>query len=215
MKAMILAAGRGKRMGKLTEQIPKPLLKVKGRSLIEHLIISLKENGFTELVINTAYKGDQIQAALKSGAQFGVTIQYSDEGGEGLETGGGIFKALPLLGQNHFLVVNADIWTDYPFKDLRTKTNDLAHLVLVENPEHNATGDFILDKGRVIEKGAEPKTFTGIGVYHADLFADETAGFFRLAPILRKKILTNNVSGELYTGQWQDIGTPERLSTIS
>jgi len=215
MKAMILAAGRGKRMGKLTEQIPKPLLKVKGRSLIEHLIISLKENGFTELVINTAYKGDQIQAALKSGAQFGVTIQYSDEGGEGLETGGGIFKALPLLGQNHFLVVNADIWTDYPFKDLRTKTNDLAHLVLVKNPEHNVAGDFALEKGRVIEKGAEPKTFSGIGVYHADLFANETAGFFRLAPLLRKKILTNTVSGELYSGQWQDIGTPERLLNLA
>jgi len=215
MKAMILAAGRGKRMGKLTEQIPKPLIKVKGRSLIEHLIISLKENGFTELVINTAYKGDQIKAALKSGAQFGVTIQYSDEGGEGLETGGGIFKALPLLGQNHFLVVNADIWTDYPFKDLRTKTNDLAHLVLVKNPEHNVAGDFALEKGRVIEKGAEPKTFSGIGVYHADLFANETAGFFRLAPLLRKKILTNTVSGELYSGQWQDIGTPERLLNLA
>lgn len=216
MKVMILAAGRGKRMGSLTENCPKPLLEVDGLSLIGRLISSLKENGFDELVVNLAYKGEQIKAALGSGESLGVSIEYSDEAGRALETGGGIVKALPLLGHKHFMVVNADIWTDFPFQSLQNKTTHQAHLVLVDNPSHNDTGDFFLSNGCAQEHGELAHTFSGIGVYHPSLFDDESNhGAFPLAPILRKKIKTGDVSAQLYNGLWVDVGTPERLAAVS
>ncbi|PCI70500.1 MAG: mannose-1-phosphate guanylyltransferase [Piscirickettsiaceae bacterium] len=214
MKVMILAAGRGERMGALTEFRPKPLLRVAGKSLIEHHIMALKEAGFSQFVINIAYRGQQIINALGTGEKWGVDIVYSNEGDEALETGGGIHKALPLLGDTHFLLVNADVWTNYPFANLQDKTSKLMHLVLVPNPEHHLQGDFVLSKGDVIEQGEKMLTYGGIGVYHPELFHRHSPGKFPLAPIIREAIQCQQVTGELYDKAWVDVGTPERLTDV-
>ena len=212
--AMILAAGRGERMRPLTDQVPKPLLKVGGESLIEHHIRALAAAGIRDLVINHAYRGEQIEHFLGNGEKYGVEIRYSAEGhGKALETGGGIFNALPLLGNSPFLVVNADIWTDYDFSRLQFKQAD-AHLVLVENPEHNPQGDFVLQDGRVLSEGGTRLTYSGIGVYREELFAGCKPGAFPLAPLLRQAISQGSVSGEYYQGRWVDVGTPERLRQL-
>ncbi len=217
MKAMILAAGRGDRMRPLTDQTPKPLLKVGGKPLIVWHIENLKNAGFDDIVINIAWLGDQIPTALGDGSKFGVNLHYSDEQKEGaLETAGGIIKALPLLNSEPFLVVNGDVWCSYPYSNIhRLKKGDLAHLVLVNNPEHNPKGDFALIDSRVIEKGSEKFTFSGIGFYHPDLFNDLTQGKRPLAPLLREKMRENQISGEYFTGDWRDIGTPERLEVLN
>jgi MurNAc alpha-1-phosphate uridylyltransferase len=214
MKAMILAAGRGERMRPLTDHTPKPLLQVAGKPLIVHTINQLVAAGFNDIVINHAHLGYQIEAALGDGREFGTHIAYSPES-EALETAGGIINALPLLGNAPFLVINGDIATDFPFAELKNLTVDLAHLVLVTNPEHHQNGDFSVDNnGCVSDNGIEKFTFSGIGIYHPDLFKDIPLGKSKLAPLLRAGMAERRVSGQKYTGFWMDIGTPERLQEL-
>ena len=213
MKAMILAAGRGERMRPLTDHTPKPLIKAGGRPLIEHLITGLVAGGIPEIIVNTAHLGHLVEETLGDGSRLGASIHYSPEG-EALETGGGIFQALPLLGNAPFLVINGDIATDFPFKSLRNRNIDLAHLVLVPNPEHHPHGDFGLSEGQALDGGEPRFTFGGIGVYHPDLFKNEKPGRFPLAPLLRKGMAEQKVSAELYSGLWMDIGTIERLAAF-
>lgn len=217
MKAMILAAGRGKRMRPLTDRVPKPLLEVRGRALIEYPLLALAAAGVGDVVINVAYRGGQIREYLGDGRRHGVRIRYSDEDGTGLETGGGIYRALPLLGQGPFIVINADVFTDYPYSRLIERAacmapEVLAHLVLVLSPGHNPEGDFGMEGERVVERGQY--TFAGIGLYRAALFAGCTAGVYALAPLLRAAMQRRTVSGELYRGAWTDVGTPERLGKL-
>lgn len=214
---MILAAGRGERMRPLTLTCPKPLLGVRGRALIEHHLAALVAAGFSSVVINLSWLGGQIRAHLGDGARFGVAIEYSEEGPEPLETGGGILRALPLLAPGPFLVVNGDIWTDYQYAGLRDRlaAPDLAHLVLVPNPPQHAAGDFLLRDGRMLEEPGERLTFSGLGVYRPELFAGRTDGIFRLAPLLRTAARAGRVSAERYDGVWHDIGTPERLAALN
>lgn len=214
--AMILAAGRGQRMKHLTENTPKPLLKVNGMPLIEHQIRKLMDAGIIQFVINTAYLGHHIQNHLGNGSNLGCKIQYSDEGVQALETAGGIIKALPLLGNEPFLVTNADVWTDYPYQNLISHTldNTLAHLILVPNPSHNLSGDFGIQNGLINQTG-ERYTFSGIGLYHPNLFNGFKEGILPLTTPLNSAIEKQKVSAELYTGMWQDIGTPERLHAVN
>ena len=215
MKAIILAAGRGERMRPLTDHTPKPLLLVAGKPLIVHHIQALRSAGITELVINTGHLGAQLPRTLGDGRNFGVHIVYSPEPPEALETGGGIFQALPLLGPEPFLVVNGDIWTNFPFALLPPAPVDLAHLVLVNNPPHHPDGDFALAAdGRVTETGGPRWTFSGISVLRPELFRDCSPGRFPLGPLLRRFMATGRVSGERYTGGWRDIGTPQRLAEL-
>ncbi|MEJ2406544.1 MAG: nucleotidyltransferase family protein [Candidatus Thiodiazotropha sp.] len=213
MKAMILAAGRGERMRPLTDRLPKPLLPVMGKPLIVHHIERLAAAGYRELVINHAYLGEMIETALGRGDRWGVQISYSPEA-RALETGGGIFRALPLLGQDPFLVINGDVWTDYDFTRLGLADTDLAHLVLVPNPPQHPQGDFRLIAGRVEDGPGECLTFSGIGVYRPDLFYGSQGGAFPLAPLLRKAMHSDHVSGERHDGYWIDVGTPERLLAL-
>lgn len=214
MKAMILAAGRGERMRPLTDHTPKPLLTVAGRPLIEHTIRQLAAAGFTELVINHAHLGQQIETALGNGNRLGAEIVYSPEG-EALETAGGIVNALPLLGKDPFLVVNGDIACDFPYASLKERPIALAHLVLIDNPEHHPQGDFNLtDSGLVKDENDRRLTFSGIGVYHPELFAASPPGKSKLAPILRQAMAVSQVTGQHYRGFWMDIGTPERLQAL-
>jgi len=215
MKAMILAAGRGERMRPLTDHTPKPLLEAGGKPLIVHTINQLVAAGFTELVINHAHLGRQIEDALGCGWQFGANIRYSPEGEQALETAGGIINALPLLGDGAFLVVNGDIATDFPFASLHGLPVDRAHLVLVSNPPHHPDGDFALDgSGLVLANGAEKFTFSGIGLYRPELFDGVEPGIKKLAPILLQAIANKQVTGQLHGGFWMDIGTPERLQEL-
>lgn len=212
MKAMILAAGRGERMRPLTNTTPKPLLSIAEKPILQYHLEALHTAGIQEVVINHAIRGEMIEEYFGDGTAFGVEISYSAEGDSPLETGGGIRKALPLLGADPFVVVNGDIWCDYPFGNLHMDNDDLAHLVLVENPGHNPSGDFALNTGRLINTGSGMKTFSGIGLYRPELFNEYKEQFFALTPLLREAADMNRVSGELYTGRWLDIGTPERLT---
>ncbi|MDH5632196.1 MAG: nucleotidyltransferase family protein [Gammaproteobacteria bacterium] len=216
MKAMILAAGRGERMRPLTDHTPKPLLEVGKYSLIEHLVRSLVESGFVRLIVNHAHLGNQIEARLGTGAQFGATIEYSAEGETGLETGGGIYKALPLLGDAPFLVVNGDIWTDYPFSRMHNMVPaGMAHLVMVDNPPQHPAGDFVLHDNSAISNDLDGRlTYSGIGVYRPEMFAGCQPGKFPLAPILRKLADESRLTGEYFPGNWSDVGTPERLQVL-
>ncbi len=215
MKAMILAAGKGERLRPLTLHTPKPLVKAAGVPLIEYHVRALVAAGFTELVINHAWLGQQIEDYLGDGSRFGAHIVYSPEG-EPLETGGGIFKALPLLVDEPFLVVNGDIFTDYPFAELRKPMSGLAHLVLVDNPAHHPQGDFVLAMGQVqdAESLGERLTYSGIAVLHPRLFAACQPGAFKLAPLLRSAMQQGQVSGERHAGCWIDVGTHERLAEV-
>ena len=213
MKAMILAAGRGERMRPLTDNTPKPLLSAGGKRLIEYHLEALSRAGFREVVINHAHLGEQVEQALGDGSRYGLCISYSPEG-KALETGGGILRALPLLGEAPFLVINGDIWCDYPFERLRERQVERAHLVLVDNPPQHREGDFVLRDGKVHDEKGERLTFSGIGVYHPALFAACEPGAFALAPLLRGAMAEGAVSGEYYRGQWFDIGTPERLMQL-
>lgn len=213
---MILAAGLGTRMRPLTNELPKPLLPVGGKPLIVWHLERLKHNGFHNIVINIAWLGYKIPELLGSGEQFGLSINYSDEQDEAiLETGGGIIKALPLLGDEPFLVVNGDIWCDYEFTTVSPLTgNDLGHLVLVDNPSHHPDGDFLLEDGRVHSLGNSPLTYSGIAYFHPGIFKQCQYGKQALAPIMREAMKDKLVSGEHHTGVWQDIGTPERLGEL-
>lgn len=215
MKVMLLAAGQGKRMRPLTDNKPKPLLEIAGKTLIEWQIERLMKANFREFVINCGYLGAQIPEYLGDGSKYGIEITYSMEPEQGLETGGGIVNALPLLGEQPFAVVNSDVWTDFPYNLLRLPANRLAHVILVENPEHHPKGDFVLHSdGSINELGEDKKTYSGIGVFHPDLFSSLAPRFFPLAPILRSAMAGKNVSGEIYYGDWVDIGTPERLQAL-
>jgi len=213
MKALILAAGRGERMRPLTETIPKPLLHVGGLCLIEYHLHALARAGIHEIVINHSWLGQQIVDYLGNGQQYGVSIRYSAEGDTPLETAGGIIQALPLLGDTPFILVNADIWTDYDFAALPQALTGMAHLVLVDNPEHHREGDFALEADSLCNQGNK-LTYSGIGVYSPQLFAGLPAGVRPLAPLLRAAIDRGEITGEWYRGQWWDIGTPERLRQL-
>ena len=217
MKAMILAAGRGERMRPLSDELPKPLLHVKGKALIEWHIEKLAKNGFKEIIINIAHLGYKISEYLQDGSKWGVKIFYSDEQSSGaLESAGGIKKALPLLGNEPFLVINGDIFCDYEFNaDFQLKENILAHLILVTNPPHNIQGDFGLHKELIINKADKMYTFSGIGYYHPKLFEDVALQKSPLAPLLRKFIAKESVSGAIFNNMWHDIGTPKRLQEIN
>jgi MurNAc alpha-1-phosphate uridylyltransferase len=222
MKVMLLAAGKGERMQPLTSHTPKPLLQAGGLSLLEHLIRKLAAHNFTDLVINHAWLGQQLEDAFGDGSTLGVKIAWSRET-EPLETAGGIIKALSLLGHEPFAVVNGDIWTDYPFSNLRTAlaAQDQVHLVLVANPAHHLKGDFVIsDTGRLgmpAPTGISASTtftYSGIGVFHPKLFADVKQMKYPLLPLLKQAIAHQQASGSLFTGEWMDIGTPQRLQQL-
>lgn len=212
MRAMILAAGRGERMGTLTTATPKPLLRAGGSYLIEYAIHALHQAEVRDIVINVAYLGSQIQQALGNGQQYGVNIEYSVEE-ERLETGGGIFQALPLLGEQPFIALSSDVVTDFPIKSLPAQPVGLAHLVLVRNPEFHLNGDFGL-RDNYVDMDAKPAhTFANIGVYRPELFKDCAPGYF---PLMKKLVFPairqGLVTGEYYHGRWFNIGTPEQLA---
>ena len=215
MKAMILAAGKGERLRPLTLHTPKPLVRADGVPLIEYHVLALARAGFSELVVNHAWLGQQIEDYLGDGERYGVRIRYSAEG-EPLETGGGIFKALPLLGDEPFVVVNGDIFTDYDFSTLRRPSSEKAHLVLVNNPAHHPAGDFRLAEGLVAHASAADAslTYSGIAVLSPELFAGCQPGAFKLAPLLRDAMTSQQVTGEHFTGRWVDVGTHERLAEV-
>lgn len=218
MKAMILAAGRGERLRPLTDHTPKPLLKAGGKALIVHLIERLVRAGFDDIVINYAHLGEQFPATLGDGSRWDAKIRYSPELSGGLETAGGIIHALPLLGEQPFLVVNGDIWTDMDFADFRhVLTGDnLCHLLLVPNPPQHPAGDFSLDDhNKLHAEGQEKYTFSGIAVYRPELFAGLDDRKRPLKPLLLKAMQQHQASGTLYHGEWSDIGTAERLSMLN
>lgn len=214
MRVMLLAAGRGERMRPLTDKTPKPLLEAGGKALIVHQLEALRRAGFEEVIINLGYRGERISAALGDGGRYGVNIFYSWEPEEPLETGGGLFQALPLMEDGPFIVINSDIWSDYPLACLPRAPAGLAHLVLVDNPPHHRQGDFALQQGLVRDSGDPRLTFSGISVMRPELFAGCAPGRFPLAPLLRRAMTQGLVSGEHYRGEWRDIGTPERLQQL-
>lgn len=221
MKAMILAAGRGERMRPLTDDMPKPLLRVGGKPLIVWQIERLARAGILDIVINHAHLGGQIEAALGDGGSLGVRISYSPEPAGALETAGGVANALPLLGFAPFLVINGDIWCDYDFAWAAETAGQLpaqgllAHLVLVPNPAHHPDGDFGLHFGRATAEGSPRLTFAGIGYYQRALFAGiEPGSRAALAPLLRKAMADGRVGGEYFHGRWEDVGTPQRLASL-
>lgn len=209
---MLLAAGRGERMRPLTDATPKPLLPVGGKPLIVHHLEELAAAGFDQIVINHAWMGEQIEKTLGDGSRWNLHIRYSAES-EALETGGGIFKALPLLG-DPFLVINGDIFADVDFASLSIGDEDLAHLLLTKNPQHNPGGDFQLSGRRVAETGDAKLTYSGIGLFRKSLFDGCRAGKFPLAPLLRKAMQEHRVSGQLLKGKWIDVGTLQRLQQL-
>jgi MurNAc alpha-1-phosphate uridylyltransferase len=216
MKAMILAAGHGKRMRPLTNITPKPLLEAGGKPLIVWHIERLKKSGIKEFIINLGWLGHKIPQALGDGSQWGVHIHYSDEQQNGpLETAGGIIQALPLLGNEPFIVVNGDVWCDIEYQHPILNKHNLAHLILVKNPIHNLKGDFCLQEKKLYNTGQPSYTFSGIGYYHPQLFANQTQGKAPLTPLLREAINQELVSGRYFQGDWRDIGTPDRLKILN
>lgn len=212
-RAMILAAGRGERMGELTANVPKPLLRVGDSYLIEYAIASIKKAGIQEIVINVSWHGEQIKTALGDGSRYGVNIYYSEEV-ERLETGGGIFKALPMLGEQPFLVVSGDVMTDYPLQNLPQHIQGLAHIVLVSNPPYHVLGDYGLQQGKLVLHANEKFTHANIGVYSPALFANCSAGHFRLTQVLNPAINAGKVTGEYYQGWWHNIGTKADVEAV-
>ncbi|WP_233078780.1 N-acetylmuramate alpha-1-phosphate uridylyltransferase MurU [Rheinheimera soli] len=218
MKAMILAAGRGERMRPLTDLLPKPLLAVAGKALIHYHLEALRDAAVQDIVINHAWLGHLLPQHLGTGQQFGVKIRYSDEGAEGLETAGGIKKALPLLGDAPFMVINGDVFSDYPYQQLMDKLapDSLAHLVLVPNPLQHPNGDFgISATGLALAEAEQCFTFSGIAVYRPEFFSAVPEGKQKLAPYLRRAMAQHQVTAELYQGVWHDIGTVQRLNELS
>jgi len=217
MKVMILAAGRGERLRPLTDKTPKVLLAVQGKPLIVHHLERLKSAGFTDIVINISWLGDKIKNHLGEGSRYGVHIRYSEEPPGALDTGGGILNALPLLGSEPFLVVNGDIYTDFPFGVLKSALNagDLAHLIMVGNPADHPRGDFHLSADeRLLVDGNPRLTYSGIGIHAPKLFSDCSPGKFPMLPMWQKAMRDKKVSGELYSGKWSDMGTIRMLENI-
>ena len=213
-RALIFAAGRGERMRPLTDAMPKPLLKVAGKRLIEYHLENLARAGVREVVINTSHLAEQFPVALGDGSRWNLRIRYSYEGSEPLETGGGMRHALPLLGDAPFVAVNGDIFTHFDFSTLPQNPADLAHLVVVDNPPQHPRGDFVLRAGRLHDEESQRLTFAGIGVYRPELVAAHAPGKFPLAPLLRAAMRAARISGERYGGTWADIGTPQRLTAL-
>ncbi|MEM7208743.1 MAG: N-acetylmuramate alpha-1-phosphate uridylyltransferase MurU [Pseudomonadota bacterium] len=211
MRAMILAAGRGERLRPLTDQVPKPLLYVGRRRLLDYQIFALKRAGVSEIVVNVCWLGERIIDTLAGGAHYGIPIKISDERDAILGTAGGIKNALPLLGEEPFIVCNADVLTDFDYTDLALDKNCLAKLVLVNNPSHNPAGDFALEDGLITQSENERLTFSGIGIYSPELFHSIENSPAQLAPVLRKLAAQNQLAGEHFNGLWLDVGTPERL----
>lgn len=228
MKALIFAAGKGERMRPLTNHTPKPLLAVGGKSLIKWHIEKLAACGIRDIVINTSWLAECFEPALGDGSCWNASLHYSYEGAEPLETGGGMLQALNIIGDETFIAVNGDIWSDVDYAALPKTISGLAHLVLVDNPAHNSKGDFVLREDGLVESQGENKlTFSGIGIYQPALFstwreiigdakgADENPPRFKLAPLLRHAMHQSQVTGENHTGRWTDVGTPERLEELN
>jgi MurNAc alpha-1-phosphate uridylyltransferase len=211
MKAMILAAGRGERMGALTANEPKPLLAVGGVPLIERHLVRLAASGVTDAVINLSYRGAQIRSRLGDGRRFGITITYSEEGEPPLETAGGIVHALPWLGSGAFVLVNSDVFTDLDFAAFRAHTARRSTLLLVPNPAHNPLGDFGLDEDGTVTLVEPRLTYGGVAVLDTALFTDLAPGRRALKPVLDAAIGRGALRGQFYDGVWVDVGTPERL----
>jgi MurNAc alpha-1-phosphate uridylyltransferase len=211
---MILAAGRGERMRPLTDTTPKPLLRVHGQPLIERQVQSLVHAGIERVVINLAWLGSQIRDYLGDGARYGAAITYSDEAPRALDTGGGIFRALTFLSPGPFVVVNGDIYTDFPFQTLAIDAKYDAHLVLVPNPSY-LQGDFGLERGEALATAAELFTFGCIAVYRSAFFTDAQDGVFPVKPLWLRSMAAGRCSAQLYTGLWEDVGTPERLAALN
>jgi N-acetyl-alpha-D-muramate 1-phosphate uridylyltransferase len=212
---MLLAAGRGERLRPITDTVPKPLVEVAGKPLIVYHLEALARAGVRDVVINLSWLGDRIRAALGDGAAHGVRIAYSEEGPVALETGGGIHRALPLLGPEPFLVVNSDVWTDMDFSRVLTLEEGAhARLLLAPNPPHHPRGDFGLETDFVVERESDRFTYTGIGVYRPELFEGCPPGKFPLLPLLQRAIAARRLRGEVYRGEWLDIGSPDRLAWL-
>ena len=217
MKALIFAAGFGERMLPLSLHTPKPLLQVHGKALIVYHLEALARAGVREVVINISHLGAQIRTALGDGAAWGLRLRYSEEGSPPLETGGGMQKALALLGDAPFIALNGDIFVHVDFSELVSRSLDgaLAHLLMVANPAHHPEGDFVLDGGKLRTCGPGKLTFSGIGIYHPKLLAGVPAGRYKLGPILREAMAFGHISGECFDGLWEDVGTPERLALLN
>ncbi|MGO9038893.1 MAG: N-acetylmuramate alpha-1-phosphate uridylyltransferase MurU [Steroidobacteraceae bacterium] len=213
--AMILAAGRGERMRPLTDRCPKPLLRVRGKPLIEHHVERLATAGIGRIVINLAWLGPMIRDYLGDGSRYGVALTYSDEAPRALETAGGIFRALPHLVPGPFLVVNGDVFTDFPFARAALNTDRDAHLVLVPNPPQHSGGDFGLEHGLALPSAAEQFTFSGIAVFREQFFENCVDGAFPLKPLLVRSMVAGRCSAELYSGIWEDVGTAQRLQALN
>jgi MurNAc alpha-1-phosphate uridylyltransferase len=215
MIAMILAAGRGERLRPLTETVPKALAEVRGRSLLERHLANLADAGIETVVINLGWLGEHIAARIGSGRDYGLDVVYSPEGDNILETGGGIHRALPLLGSEPFLVVNADIYTDVPLPPAVLDGDDMGHLVLVPKPAQKERGDFGLRNGRIQDSDDPAFTFSGVAVYRPEFFADCEPGRFPLAPMLKAAAREGRLAGSLHEGLWEDVGTPDRLAELN
>jgi len=214
MRAIVLAAGRGERMRPLTDGVPKPLLEVGGRALIEYHLHALAAAGVRQVVVNLSWLGERIRAVLGDGSGYGLQISYSEEGPVPLETGGGIERALPLLGEGAFLVVNGDVWTDQSFAALEAPPDSLAHLLLVANPAHHPRGDFALGPDGRIGREGDRLTYAGIGLIDPALFAGCAPGRFPLKPLLDRALEAGRLTGQRLEGHWIDVGTPARLAEL-
>lgn len=214
MRAMILAAGKGKRMQPLTKTVPKPMLEAGGKPLLQYHIEALVKAGIREIVINTGYLGEVIESRFGSGSNLGAEICYSREGDDPLETGGGIKHALPLLGKGPFIVVNGDIWTDFDYRRLLEGNISPVYLVFVHNPPQHPRGDFVLIGNSVSLEGGPRLTYSGIGLYSPTFFSEQGETVFPLLPVLQRVIREGKAMGELFTGRWLDVGTPERLQEL-
>ncbi len=211
---MILAAGRGERMRPLSDAMPKPLLEVGGYRLIEYHLASLLKAGIRDVVVNLSWLGDRIREALGDGRRHGLSITYSPEGAAPLGTGGGLHRALTLLGADPFLLVNGDVWIDLPFEELSRPAGSLAHLVLIENPPHHPRGDFGLEAGGRVVAAPTPLTYAGLAILDPRLFDGCEAGTYPLKPLFDRALASGRLSGQRHDGHWSDIGTPERLASL-
>ena len=216
MKAMILAAGYGKRLRPLTDHTPKPLVSIGGKPLIVHHLEKIAQTGITEVIINLGHLGAKIPETLGNGDTWGLSIQYSEEGPDPLETGGGMAKALPLLGSETFLLVNGDVWCDLDFSSIprSLESNDQSLLYLVSQPDWRERGDFSLVNGRVVESESPQYLYAGIALYHPSILEGAKVEKFSIVPRLKQAITSDRVAGILHQGEWDDVGTPERLHAI-
>ena len=215
MIAMILAAGKGERLRPLTATVPKALVEVRGRSLLERHLDCLAASGIDTVVINLGWLGERILERIGSGEQYGLKVVYSQEGDNSRETGGGIHRALPRLGSEPFLVINADIYTDMPVPGIELDAADLAHLVLVPTPADKPSGDFALSDGRIRNSGDAMYTFSGVTIYRPESFADCIPGRFSVVPMLRQAADDDRLSGSVYAGAWRDVGNPASLAALN